>query len=123
MVTVPGFLLRRLYVKGSLRNTDDGVQFQLMNKLGTGYARKLLPLALDGQEVPLGDCFFSVDGKQFPFDAVSNETPFTLDLNRTTIITVKRVALSNGPHRIGMGFEVAGLGILQFDFTDVSSNE
>ena len=39
MVTVPAFLLRRLYVKGSLRNSDEGVQFQLMNKLGTGYAK------------------------------------------------------------------------------------
>ena len=46
MVTVPAFLLRRLYVKGSLRNSDEGVQFQLMNKLGTGYAKRLLPLTL-----------------------------------------------------------------------------
>ena len=123
MVTVPGFLLRRLYVRGSLRNIEHGVQFQLMNKLGTGYARKLLPLDLDGQEVPSERCSFSTDGKQVPFDTVSNKTPFTLDLNKTTTITIKGVALSDEPHRIGMGFEVAGLGMLQFDFTDVPSNE
>ena len=45
MVTIPSFLLRRLYVKGSLLNTDKGVQFQLLNKMGTGYARRLLPLS------------------------------------------------------------------------------
>ena len=123
MVTVPSFLLRRLYVKGSLRNTDKGVQFQLMNKLGTGYARKLLPLALDGQELPMQHCSFAIDGKQFPFDAVSAKMPFTLELNKTTTITVEGVTLNNEPHRIGMGFEVPGLGILQFDFTDVPSNE
>ena len=36
MVTVPGFLLRRLYVKQSLANTEDGFQFELMNRLGSG---------------------------------------------------------------------------------------
>ena len=123
MVTVPGFLLRRLYVRGSLRNTDDGVQFQLMNKLGAGFARRLLPLALDGREVPLKHCSFSIDGKQFPFDAVSAETPFILDLNKATTIHMKDLTLSREPHTIGMGFEVAGLGLLQFDFTDVPSDE
>jgi len=50
MVQVPPFLLRRLYVKGSLRNTPEGFQFQLKNTLGAGYAEKLLPLTIDGQE-------------------------------------------------------------------------
>ena len=123
MVTIPSFLLRRLYVKGSLRNKDQGAQFQLMNKLGAGYARRLLPLVLDRQEVPLDRCSFSVDDKQSPFETVTAEMPFTLDLNKTTTITINGITLSNEPHRIDMGFEVAGLGILQFDFTDVPRNE
>ena len=123
MVTVPGFLLRRLYVKGSLRNIDGGVQFQLLNKLGTGYARKLLPVVLDGRGVPLDRCSFSVAGKQFPFNAVTAEAPCTLDLNKKTIITIADITLSDEPHRIEMGFEVAGLGILHFDFTDAPSHE
>ena len=122
MVTVPGFLLRRLYVKGSLRNTGSGFGFTLMNKLGAGYARKLLPLTLDNQEVPLERCFFSLDGGQFSFDTVSNETPFMLDFNKATVITIEGAPLNSGPHRIGMGFEVAGLGTLRFDFTDVPSD-
>ena len=122
MVTVPSFLLRRLYVKGSLRNTDDGVQFQLMNKLGTGYARKLLPLALNGHEISLERSFYFANGEQHPFDFVSDATPLTLDLNKTTTITIKGLKLSSEPHTIGMRFEVPGLGILHFDFTDVPSD-
>ncbi len=123
MITVPSFLLRRLYLKGSLRNTDRGVQFQIVNKLGAGYARRLFPLALDGEEVPLEHCFFSVDGTEFPFDAVSDETPFTLDLNKTTTITINGVTLTNKSHRVQMWFELPGLGVLEFDFTDVPPNE
>ena len=36
MVSVPGFLLRRLYVKKSLRNTAAGFEFQIKNGLGCG---------------------------------------------------------------------------------------
>ena len=122
MVTVPSFLLRRLYVRGSLRNTAQGVQFNLLNKLGSGYARRLLPLSLDGQAVPLESCYFSVDGKQFSFEDVSNETPFMLELNKATIVTIKDFTLMPEPHKIGMAFEVPGLGVLQFDFTDVPSD-
>ena len=123
MVTVPAFLLRRLYVKGSLRNTGEGVQFQLMNKLGTGYARRLLPLAINGEEVALEESFFGVDGKQFSFESVSDAAPLTLDLNRSTTITIRGLKLSEKPHTIGFRFEVPGLGILEFDFTDVPSDE
>ncbi len=122
MVTIPGFLLRRLYVRGSLRNVDHGVQFQLLNRLGAGYARRLLPLALDGREVPLEQCSFTVDGQDFSFEVVSAETPFTLDLDKATTITISDASLTSEPHTIGMGFEVAGLGVLQFDFTDVPSD-
>ena len=123
MVTVPGFLLRRLYLRGSLRNTEGGVNFQLLNKLGSGYARRLLPLVLDGEEVPFENCLFSIDGEKIPFDVVSNTTPFTLDLNKTTTIIITGVTLSDEAHTISMGFEVPGLGVLQFDFTDVPCNE
>ena len=84
MVTIPSFLLRKLYVRGSLCNTDQGVRFHLLNKLGAGYARRIFPLVMDGQEVPLEHCSFSIEGNQFSFSDVSNERPFTLDLNKTT---------------------------------------
>ena len=121
MVTVPSFLLRRLYVRGSLRNTDGGMQFQLMNKLGAGYARRMFPLVVDGQDVPMDRCTFSMNGAQVPFDAVSDSKPFALELNKTTTISVADVTLTDQAHTIKMSFEVPGLGVLHFDFTDVPS--
>ena len=118
---VPGFLLRRLYVKGSLRATEDGFAFQLRNRLGSGYARKLLPLTLDGSELDMASSEFEVDGKQQSFEDVSQSTPFTLGMNKTTTVSYSGGAIPEGPHKIGMRFEVAGLGELGFDFSDVAS--
>ena len=119
MVLVPGFLLRRLYARGTLRNTDQGVEFQLRNRLGSGYAEALLPLTVDGVDMPMQTCSFSVDGEATCFDQVSADRPFTLALNRETTVTVQGLFLTEELHTIGMGFQVPGLGILQFDFTNL----
>ena len=122
---VPGFLLRRLYVKGSLAATEDGFEFQIRNRLGSGYARRLLPLTLDGVELDMAQTTFEVDGKRVAFDAVGNDVPFTLAMNKTTTIVYSggaEAVLTAGAdtHKIGMRFEVAGLGELGFDFTDAA---
>ena len=120
MITLPGFLLRRLYVKGSLRATEDGLAFEIKNSLGSGFARKMLPLTVDGEDAPMEDTRFTVDERTVAFSEVTKEEPFTLALNRaTTIMVTGATPLTPGVHKIGMAFEVQGLGALRFDFTDV----
>ena len=73
MVSVPSFLLRRLYVKQSLKNATGGFEFQLKNGLGSGYAHKMSPLKLDGDEIPMDAAFFYLDGQEVAFSSVSKE--------------------------------------------------
>ena len=47
MAKIPEFLLRALYVKGSLRNNEDGFQFQLKNEIGPARIIGARPLQLD----------------------------------------------------------------------------
>ena len=118
MVTVPGFILRRLYVKTSLKNTPDGFEFQLRNRLGSGYAYKMSPLIVDGDEIPVDKVFFEMGGDPTSFADVSRENTFSLSMNKQITISVEGVTLEPGPRKIGMGFDVPGLGTLKFDFTD-----
>ena len=122
MVTVPGFLLRRLYVKKSLRNTDSGFAFELMNRLGSGYAYRMHPMLLDGRELAADATSFVLDGQATVFADVSEENTFTLSMNKSITVKVDGESLGAGPHKIGMGFEVPGLGALKFDFTDEASD-
>jgi hypothetical protein len=118
MVSVPAFLLRRLYVKGSLSGGEDGFSFRLRNSLGSGYAHKLQPLTVDGGEIPLESSFFVQQGERIGFFEVSKDRTFALAVNTDIEISVDGVALGDGPHKIGMGFDVPGMGTLRFDFTD-----
>ncbi len=119
MVTVPSFILRRLYVKSSLKNTENGFEFQLRNRLGSGYAHRLWPLTVDGGEVSLESASFALEGLETPFADVNRERTFTLAMNKQITIRVSGTTLTAGPHKIGMGFDVPGLGTLRFDFKDV----
>ena len=123
MVRVPSFILRRLYMKGSLRNTAQGFEFQLRNSLGAGYANRLSPLTVDGVEAPIESCSYTVDDKGIGFDTVSRDKPFTLALHRAITMAVRDIYLSQETHKIGVAFDVPGLGTLKFDFTDVPSDE
>ena len=121
MVSVPSFILKRLYVKGSLTCTADGFEFSVRNQLGSGFAHEMLPVTLDGQPFPLGKCYFRTeeDVKQ-SFDDVSAEQPFTLEMGKSLIIGVHGATLAPGPHKVGMGFIVQGIGKLQFQVADIA---
>lgn len=119
---VPGFILRQLYVKGSLRATDAGFAFDIANKLGSGYAKEMRPVTLDGKPQPMERSFFQKEGgESIPFSDVSEEVPFTLEMGKGLTITVEGTELSTGKHKVGMGFVVKGIGELSFDVTDVAA--
>lgn len=119
MVSVPSFLLRRLYVKGSLRNAADGFEFELRNRLGSGYALRVHPLTVDGAEIaPCAARFVMEDGAAVRFDEVSAANTLTLALNKSIRVRASGARLAPGPRKIGMGFDVPGLGTMRFDFTD-----
>ena len=115
---VPAFLLRRLYVKGSLRNDGDGFAFDLKNSLGSGYAEQVLPLSIDGVEIRPERASFSIGGARTGFTEVSSEHPFTLEMNKIVTIGVEGQNLAPGKHKVAIGFVVTGMGTMQFDVTD-----
>ena len=112
-------MLRKLYVKQSLKSTQDGFEFNLKNNLGSGYAYKMHPLSVDEREISPETTTFSLENtKQVKFSDVSKANTFTLVMNTIVTIRVTGKGLEPGPHTIRMGFDVPGLGTLQFDFTD-----
>lgn len=118
MPGVPAFILRRLYVKGSLRNTSSGWGFTLKNSLGSGYAKGMQPLKIDEQEIPMSSSSFHQDGEDITFDRVTDQTTFGLKMNRSIDISINGPQLTPGAHKVWMGFVVPGFGKIGFDFTD-----
>lgn len=121
MVTVPAFLLKRLYVKGSLKPTPDGFEFRVENKLGSGYATEMLPVTLDGEPFPLDQSYFRPDGEdEVRFSEVGSDKPFTLEVGKGLAIGVHGTPPPTaGPHKVGLGFVVQGISSLSFEVSEV----
>ena len=123
MPIVPAFILRRLYVEGSLANTLSGWQFALRNSLGSGHAKGMVPLMLDeSTEILMPDTSFESDGAKYTFDQVNDDNTFGLKMNREIVITVEGEQLSPGSHKIYFGCIVPGIGHIGFDFSDYVAN-
>jgi len=61
---IPTFLLRKLYIKGSLENVDDGFTFKLKNSISSGTAISIEPIKVNGNEYPLDATIISsADGQ------------------------------------------------------------
>ena len=62
MPSVPEFLLRKLYVKDSLKRRPDGFEFQLNNTL-TAVTVTSLSVAADDHPIPIPKLFLKFPGK------------------------------------------------------------
>ena len=120
---VPSFIIQKVYEKGSLRNVPGGFQFRLDNKLASGQAGKVMPMTVDGEEMPIEKSFLNVAEERRSFQAVTEESPFSMALNQVSTIEVEGVSLAPGAHKIGMGFVITGLGAMEFDFVDEVQEE
>ncbi len=118
---VPGFLLRRLYVKGSLRATETGFSFELHNSLGSGSVHEMRPLTLDRMpQNPDRTTIRRADGSEVAFSAISEKAPFALEMGRSLTVHVEGTKLTPGKHEIGFSFVVPVVGTLGFTVDDVT---
>ena len=85
MPAIPNFVLKRLYVKGSLVNTPDGCEIQLRNFVGSGTLTGLLSV--------------DVDGKTFPTDALSVALPDGGIRSGESVIPTAPLVLASGSCR------------------------
>ena len=119
MPGVPAFILRRLYVKGSLRNTLEGWQFTLKNTLGSGYVKGMLPLKVDDElEIPMEHTSFEKEGTRTSFDEVNENNTMGLQMNKAIEVSITGDQLATGNRKIYFGAIVPGIGRIGFDFSD-----
>ena len=101
MGSVPSFLLKKLYAKGSLKNTTDGFELAIRNTLAPGTIVGLAPLRVDGVEYPLEKTSAILpDGHRVSATEVSAGSPLTFAVGDTVTLQIQGQPLAPGPHRL-----------------------
>jgi hypothetical protein len=118
MPAIPGFLLKGLYVKGSLRNTDDGFEFQIKNEIQDGYMIRAMPLKVDRKPVPMKDSSFVLEGVEVMSSDVSEDNPVLMPKGKAITAKVRGMTLRRGRHTLEIASEAKGFGEIRFSISD-----
>jgi hydroxymethylglutaryl-CoA reductase (NADPH) len=117
MPAVPAFMLKKLYLRGSLKNTEQGFQFQIRNTLAPGTITAVEPVVADGAVHPVADILL-VTKDTMPAAEISKEHPVVFGINTVVTMIVKGAQLAAGEHTVVMGVQTKEAGELKWDVTD-----
>jgi len=122
---VPGFLARRFYVAGSLRNTASGFQLQAQNPMGAGTLVGIGRLSVDGRAIAVGAVSAVRDGDETPLQAseVSPRRPIRVAVGDRITLFVTGEPLARGRHRLDVELYEVNMGRLRFSISDDLSAE
>ncbi|MEO1587350.1 MAG: hydroxymethylglutaryl-CoA reductase, partial [Bacteroidota bacterium] len=111
---VPSLLLKQLYTFGSLKNTDQGVQFSLKNRLSDATVTKFTSLSIGGHDVPLDKVTILLeDGKTFEPTQISASHVIDFPLRAIMNVQAEMPHLEIGKHKLEVGFEAKPFGKLK----------
>jgi hypothetical protein len=121
MANFPEFMLRALYVKGSLINNEDGFEFQIRNDLGPVRVVGAGPLLLDRKPLPLDSCSFALGDTAAGFADVSIENSVLMHKGEALVVKVDGTSLRPGRRALGINVTVKDIGQIRFTVSDTVS--
>ena len=115
---IPAFLLRKLYIKGSLENVEGGFSFKLKNSLSPGTTTSVAPIKVKGDEYSLySTTIKSVDG-EVRGSEISEDNTFPIKVGVEIEIFIEGDPLPEGEHTIDISLKTKEAGTLAFDVKD-----
>jgi alpha-galactosidase len=116
---IADFFLKKLYVKGSLRNTPEGCALDLRNSIQTGTVNRFYGLDIDGRSyLPEQVAILMPDGSVRPSAAIAPEAPLSFALGVVVSLHLADVTLQPGKHRIRLRLQTKELGDLEIKVSD-----
>jgi hydroxymethylglutaryl-CoA reductase (NADPH) len=110
---VPSLLLKQLYTFGSLKNSAQGVQFSLKNRLTDATLQGVSRISLGGKEVPIDQVsIFLNNGQKLSPSEISKANPVDFPLKATLDIIAEVDHLPEGKHKIEVSFQAKPFGKL-----------
>ncbi|UCE10033.1 MAG: hydroxymethylglutaryl-CoA reductase [Candidatus Thorarchaeota archaeon] len=115
---IPAFLLRKLYVKGSLENVDGGFQFRIKNSLAPATSIAMDPLKVNDEEYPHDAVIVKSDEGEVKASEISESNSFAIKVGVEITVFVAGDSLPEGEYKLDIGFTTKEAGKLAFDVTD-----
>ena len=119
MPVIPPTVLKKLYVKGSLRSEDGGFVFDLKNLIAPATITDVNGLEVDGQSVE-GSSVTIVppSGNARPADRISPGRPLEFPVGVVVTLHVAAEPLDAGQHDLALRVDIKEIGSLDIPISD-----
>ena len=119
MPAIPPFVLKKLYVKGSLHTSGDGFALDLKNVIAPGTIVAFAELELDGEAIdPTQVTLLPPDGPVRSPGEISTQAPLLFPINAIVSLHVAGATLAPGPHELVIHVVVKEVGPLDIPVSD-----
>lgn len=123
-MTIPSLLLKKLYTLRSLKNTGEGAQFAIKNRLSDAELVGVRSIAIDGKALALERVRLDLaDGRALSPIEVDAGHPIPFPLSSVVTVQTDEPALEMGKHEIDIAFESRPFGALEFRVEDTIAEE
>ncbi|WP_027001607.1 hydroxymethylglutaryl-CoA reductase [Hugenholtzia roseola] len=120
---IPSLILKQLYTRGSLKNTGEGVQFSIKNRLSDAKLIGVHQVAIDGKEVPLHSVRINLgEGVVLAPDKISEESPVDFPLRKGFDVVAQMGALPEAKYKIEVTVSTKPFGKLSLKVEDAISS-
>jgi hydroxymethylglutaryl-CoA reductase (NADPH) len=115
---IPSFLLKKLYVKGSLKNTENGFEFVIKNNIDSGTIIGVAPLAVGEASYPPAAMTVKTARGEWRGDEISSANAIFAPYGGETTISVRGQPLAPGEHQLAFALLTREAGRLQIELSD-----
>ncbi|MGB9709567.1 MAG: hypothetical protein ACP5IE_06450 [Infirmifilum sp.] len=113
---IPKALLRRLYVKGSMKVSDGVLSFKLRNNLATAQVDSPIKVQVDGKVVEKQSVEILLNGKPVTSDPTP-QAPLEVPVGSELEVRV-RGPYEKGRHKVSVEVSIKGYGVGAIEFED-----
>ena len=114
----PPFILAKLYVKGSLKNTATGFEFSLKNILDATMSSGIGPIVAGDQSYEGAAITLAMGDKQWQGDQISRTCQVPVKMGVPLRVLVRGEPLAAGAQRISVTATTSDIGQIKFDVKD-----
>jgi len=115
---VPSYMLKRIYVVGSLKNVEGGFQFALKNNIASGTLVGLSKVEVDGVAVGPENIMAGKGEATAKASEMSYQKPVYFNVGDTFVVKVLGQTLKAGAHEISLTINASEIGHLTLPISD-----
>ncbi|MFA6448361.1 MAG: DUF6379 domain-containing protein [bacterium] len=128
--SVTGYLVKRLIVEGTFRNTFgpdgtvEGFQVQVKNRLGVATIIGATPLKVDGETFGVETVTIVKNNNVMNASELADTNPIAVGYGDELLIKIADdQGLESGKHKMDLGLKMVGLGLVEASFEDTLAGE